>query len=357
MLLRNRKKNDLNEGKWIGIGGKVEEGELPEECLLREVMEETGITLNSFHFYGVVHFRSDTDNEDMYLYSSDDFSLPEGCDTDVEAYINSFDCSEGELAWIDEDRISELNLWEGDRIFLEKMIRGDEHFEMTLLYSGDKLADVRIHTDEKNLRGMFDGYTSSDESYFRNYSVLVPVISGKEGLAILYEIRDSNMERQPGEVCFPGGMIEKGESPLSCAVRETYEEIGIPEEDIDVLCELGSVYLPGTSLMHAFLAVIPEDALEKLRLQPAEVSEVFMVSVDELLNTEPDVYMNEVNIVPDPDFPCKKVTGRDSYPWRTGKVPVPVYEVVCSDSKKRIIWGLTARITKEFSEAVRSKIG
>ena len=108
LLNRNKKENDLNEGKWIGVGGKCEKGESPEECVRRETFEETGLTLGKVHLYGVIHFRSDTwEDEEMYLYGSEDFT---GSLRD--------DCSEGTLAWVPKDMVLKLPVWEGDLLFL-----------------------------------------------------------------------------------------------------------------------------------------------------------------------------------------------------------------------------------------------
>ena len=134
MLYRNKKPDDPNEGKWIGIGGRIEPGETPDQCVSREVFEETGIRLTSVHFHGIIHFRSDTwEDEDMYLYSSDDFVCgPEG--TTV--------CDEGELAWIPAGRLPDLPMWEGDRLFLRQIAEGREHISMTLHYEGETLTEI-----------------------------------------------------------------------------------------------------------------------------------------------------------------------------------------------------------------------
>ena len=125
MLYRNRKKNDVNAGKYIGVGGKFEAGESPEECLLREVKEETGLTLRSYAFRGVVTFVFDGESEYMFLYTADGF---EGTLTD---------CNEGELHWIDKDALPSLALWEGDRLFLELLRQGARPFSMKLVYDRD----------------------------------------------------------------------------------------------------------------------------------------------------------------------------------------------------------------------------
>ncbi len=135
MLYRNKKKNDINGGKWIGIGGKFEKHENADECLLREVYEETGLTLDSYDYRGLIHFIPDNaEAEDMYLYTSNKFT------GDMTA------CSEGELVWIDKNKIFDLNLWEGDKVFLRKLLDGESGFEISLYYVGDKC--VKVSTDK-----------------------------------------------------------------------------------------------------------------------------------------------------------------------------------------------------------------
>ena len=128
MLHRTKKKNDVNEGKWIGVGGKLEAGETPEECVNREVYEETGLKLSSYSFRGIINFASEGwEDEKIYLYTSDSFlgKLTE--------------CKEGVLEWINEGDIFSLNLWEGDRIFLKRLLEGGPFFTLNLSYKGDEL--------------------------------------------------------------------------------------------------------------------------------------------------------------------------------------------------------------------------
>lgn len=137
MLYRNKKKDDYNGGKWIGVGGKQEPGETIEDCLIREVFEETGIKLNNFHFYGAIGFRADTfEDEDMYLYSSKDYEMPEGYIAGDNSLLPP--CNEGELKWIPKSDVMKLPMWEGDKAFLQKMLNGEEHISMTLKYVGDQ---------------------------------------------------------------------------------------------------------------------------------------------------------------------------------------------------------------------------
>lgn len=143
MLHRNKKKNDLNEGKWIGVGGKFEPGETAEECLLREVYEETGVKLTSYRYRGIIYFISDVwEDEAMYLYTADAY----------EGEI-SFDCDEGELAWVDKDKILDLRLWEGDRFFLEALL-ADRDITMTLHYDkNDNLIEVKKDVEDEHEHG------------------------------------------------------------------------------------------------------------------------------------------------------------------------------------------------------------
>jgi len=133
MLYRNKKKNDFNEGKWIGVGGKFEEGEDPETCLLREVKEETGLTLNNYRLRGIITFRlNDDPTETMFLFTSDSYT----------GEISS--CNEGELHWVDIDKVPSLNLWEGDKVFMKLLAENAPFFLLTLFYEGDNLVYKKL---------------------------------------------------------------------------------------------------------------------------------------------------------------------------------------------------------------------
>lgn len=134
MLHRVKKENDENRDKWIGVGGKLEEGESPSECARREAREETGLTLNTLSYRGLVTFVSDLyGTEYMHLFTSDSFSG------------NLIDeCPEGRLEWIKKSEIPSLNIWEGDKIFLRLLDTEKRFFSLKLVYSGDKLTDHTI---------------------------------------------------------------------------------------------------------------------------------------------------------------------------------------------------------------------
>ncbi|MGL5260079.1 MAG: NUDIX hydrolase [Lachnospiraceae bacterium] len=129
MLHRNKKEHDTNKDKWIGVGGKMEQEETPDQCLIREVREESGLELLEYQFRGKIYFFSDIyEDEIMYLYTATKF---------IGELI---ECDEGELRWIEKKNILDLNLWEGDKVFLRKLLDSkNQPFELKLFYEGEEL--------------------------------------------------------------------------------------------------------------------------------------------------------------------------------------------------------------------------
>lgn len=135
MLHRTKKKHDINENKWIGVGGHAEGTEGPEECLLREVKEETGLTLTSYRFRALITFISDQQEPEMMcLFTADDFTG------------ELITCNEGELVWVDKEDVPKLPTWEGDAIFLERLLADEKRFfTLRLVYEGDKLVEKSMN--------------------------------------------------------------------------------------------------------------------------------------------------------------------------------------------------------------------
>ena len=128
MLHRTKKENDINRDKWIGIGGRFEDGESPEDCVLREAREETGLTLTSMRFRGIVTFVSDRwETEYMHLFTADDYTG------------RVADCEEGDLEWVPKEKVRDLPTWEGDRIFLRLLYEDAPFFSLKLVYEGERL--------------------------------------------------------------------------------------------------------------------------------------------------------------------------------------------------------------------------
>ncbi len=165
MLHRVKKENDANHDKWIGVGGKFESGESPEECLLREVKEETGLTLTKYRLRGIVTFVSDEwEGEYMYLFTATEYegeiteSEPEigyemklECKTENDLILNDevafyIECDEGNLVWVPKSELFNLNLWEGDKIFLKLLDEDNGFFSLKLCYEGEKLVETKLTT-------------------------------------------------------------------------------------------------------------------------------------------------------------------------------------------------------------------
>ena len=131
MLLRNKKKHDINANNWRGVGGHLEKNETPEDALIREVKEETGLDVISYSKKGLIHFNYDDISELMHLYVVNEFNG------------NLIECDEGSLKWIKKSDLFSLELWEGDKIFLKKLLNNEPYFELELNYLKDKLISYK----------------------------------------------------------------------------------------------------------------------------------------------------------------------------------------------------------------------
>ena len=134
MLHRTKKKNDENHDKWIGVGGKFEANESPEDCMQREIFEETGLTVTDYRYRGIVTFVSDIyETEYMHLFTVTDWTG------------EARECDEGELAWIKKQKLFDLTLWQGDRIFLKLLQEDVPFFSLKLTYRGDELQEAILN--------------------------------------------------------------------------------------------------------------------------------------------------------------------------------------------------------------------
>lgn len=170
------------------------------------------------------------------------------------------------------------------------------------------------------------------------YAVLVPLIRREDGLHLLYEVRSATLQHQPGEVCFPGGAMEPGESPVQCALRETEEELGLPPSAIEVIGPLDFL-LRGGSIVYPVLGAIHAAFPEDLRLNHDEVAETFTVPLAWLRDNPPEIYRYKHHPHPE-GFPYDAVRVSPDYPWSPIIMEVPVYRGLSHP-----LWGMTARIT------------
>lgn len=129
MIHRIKKKNDMNKDKWLGVGGKLEDGESPFDCARREIYEECGIRVRGLSYRGIITFVSDLyGTEYMHLFTANEF------DGEID-----YDCDEGKLEWVKKEKIQELPIWEGDKIFFELIDKEERFFSLKLCYEGERL--------------------------------------------------------------------------------------------------------------------------------------------------------------------------------------------------------------------------
>ncbi len=186
---------------------------------------------------------------------------------------------------------------------------------------------------------------------YQYYSVLVPLVEKDDELHILYEVRSESLKKQPGEVCFPGGRVEEGESAEKCAIRETSEELNINQEDIRIITQMDFLHTYSNFTLYSLLGVIDYDVIANMSVNQDEVKEVFLVPVSFFLENEPEIYRFDVLPNIGLDFPYEKINSSNGYNWRKGKSTVPIYRY-----KDRVIWGLTARITNHLMEIMTEKL-
>lgn len=205
-----------------------------------------------------------------------------------------------------------------------------------------KQGDISMTSEEIALR--LRGRRPDLMDVTRSSAVLVPLVETSEGTALLFEVRADTLSSQPGEVCFPGGRMEPGETPTDCALRETWEELGIPPEQVEPVCELDRLWQHSASaLIYPVLGRVDPACLSALDPQPGEVKEVFTVPLEFFLNTEPVRCTYELAPRVGPEFPYSLIGFPGGYPWRSGKTDVTIYP-----RQDQAIWGLTGRIVRHL---------
>ena len=172
-------------------------------------------------------------------------------------------------------------------------------------------------------------------------AVLVPLVEREGELHLLYELRAANLRAQPGEVCFPGGGMEPGESAVDCALRETQEELGLSPDDMEVLGSLDFICHRSGLVLYPILAQIRAAALDRMTLNPEEVDEVFTIPLSALRAMPREEYHYDLIPAPGADFPYERLGISKDYPWRKAKDSFSVYRW-----QGNIVWGLTGRITR-----------
>ena len=197
---------------------------------------------------------------------------------------------------------------------------------------------------EERLSGRRPGLMDARHSY----AVLVPLVEREGEVHLLYEVRAASLRRQPGEVCFPGGRMEPGETPEDCALRETEEELAIPPAGVRLLGQLDFIAHRANFLLHPVVGLVDPAAAAALRPSPAEVEQVFFVPLSHLLHTPPIEYSYDLLPTPAENFPYALLGIPRDYRWQPGHENVPVYPW-----QGRAIWGLTGRITRNLIQRLQ----
>ncbi len=177
-------------------------------------------------------------------------------------------------------------------------------------------------------------------------SVLIPLIEIEGEWHLLLEQRNRHMHAQPGEICFPGGTVEPGESPLEAALREAQEEIGLDPQDVTILGE-GDILNNADLWIYSFVGVV-HTPFQELTLSQGEVDHVFTMPLQWFLENEPDAYTVYMNPTPPEDFPYEEMQQSPDYPWHKSRYKVYVYHY-----EGVPLWGITAKIVKGFVDTLK----
>lgn len=182
-----------------------------------------------------------------------------------------------------------------------------------------------------------------------NFAVLIPLIEINNELNIIYEVRSKSI-KQPGEISFPGGLIEEDEEPVDAAIRETWEEIGVEKHNIEILSELNFSTAPARndSIVYPFIGHVINTDISKLNYNTDEVAELFTVPISFFIENEPEKYY--INYYPktEENFPLHMINNGVDYNWKAIRNPIYFYKY-----NKYIIWGLTAKITYSFIQKLK----
>ncbi|MCH1626823.1 NUDIX hydrolase [Ferdinandcohnia quinoae] len=184
---------------------------------------------------------------------------------------------------------------------------------------------------------------------FSKYAVLLPLIEKEDEIHVLFEVRSSQLRRQPGEICFPGGRIDQSDRDEKfTAIRETMEELGIEEDDIQNVSPLDYFVSPFHNIIYPHVGVISNP--HKINPNPAEVGEVFTVPLSFFKTNPPEVYKIKFKVEPEENFPYCDIIGGEKYQWQVRGMDESFYYY-----EDRVIWGLTAGILKHFLEVLEEE--
>ena len=201
--------------------------------------------------------------------------------------------------------------------------------------------------DIRDIETVFSNRNPKPYGVYNYFSVLVPLVAIGGIPHVLFEIRADGLKRQPGEVCFPGGKLERKETPADGAVRETSEELNIPPDRIRIINELDYIYTYSNFTLYCFLGEIDYEDIKDIRVNKDEVRDIFLVPFTFFMENEPFVATLEVAPVVGADFPYHMINLKSSYNWRKGRTTIPIYNY-----EGNVIWGLTGKIIENMVKII-----
>ena len=199
----------------------------------------------------------------------------------------------------------------------------------------------------EKLRGLKP--TLIDFEKYRHSSVVIPLIENNGEYEVLFEVRSNNLNHQPGEICFPGGRCDEGETPEEAAHREICEELLVAPEQVELVAPMDILVSPASMILYPYLGILKD---YEGTFSSGEVQEVFTVPLKYFLENDAATYYNTVYNVPQAGYPYDKIEGGENYKWHKGKYPVHFYEY-----NDYVIWGLTARIMHSAAQLMNKAGG
>lgn len=194
-----------------------------------------------------------------------------------------------------------------------------------------------------DIKNKFKGYKPYINGYenMKRASVLIPIVEINNIHHILFEVRSKNLKHQPNEISFPGGKIESNETPYDAAIRETCEELGTFNDNIEIISSLDLLITPVKFIIHPYLGYIKN--INNLNINKDEVDHTFLVPIKYLLENPPNTYNNTVKVFPDENLPYGSIPNQKDYKFESGSYPILFYKY-----KDYVIWGMTAKILENF---------
>lgn len=201
------------------------------------------------------------------------------------------------------------------------------------------LSDIKLKLN-RNERKLVE-----QDSEYRRFSVLIPIVEIDGELNVLFQVRSKNMKRQPGEISFPGGKIEKGEDPLTASIRETCEELNVSRNNVEVLGEGNTLVTQHYKIIYSYVGKINDIGI--INPSKAEVDHVFYVPIKFFMENEPVIKKARVVTIFDDDFPYE-IPVNEKYNWDVGKLGIYFYKY-----NEYVIWGITAKILHDFVKTIQ----